>query len=126
MTIVKKIVALHLAAAILCTANAAAWSPTGSPAFQTKQKKKPETKSENCADEQPLNWKELEAEFDGIMEQAVDRAVNEALNAAVQEYEQQLQKERSKRQFWKQTAITQALVIAAGFFTGISVYTIMK
>ena len=122
MITLKRILVIHLALAVLLTMDAQA--------FQTKQKKKPEEKSENCASELPVNWKELEAEFDAIMETAVDTAVEQAVNDALQktaeEYEKKMQKEREKKRFWRHFAITQTAVIAAGCLTGITVYRIMQ
>ena len=122
MITLKRILVIHLALAVLLTMDAQA--------FQTKQKKKPEEKLENCASELPVNWKELEAEFDAIMETAVDtaveQAVNEVLQKAAEEYEKKMQKEREKKRFWRHFAITQTAVIAAGCLTGITVYRILQ
>lgn len=122
MITLKRILVIHLALAVLLTMDAQA--------FQTKQKKKPEEKLENCASELPVNWKELEAEFDAIMETAVDTAVEQAVNDVLQktaeEYEKKMQKEREKKRFWRHFAITQTAVIAAGCLTGITVYRILQ
>ncbi len=122
MITLKRILVIHLALAVLLTMDAQA--------FQTKQKKKPEEKLENCASELPVNWKELEAEFDNIMETAVDTAVEQAVNDVLQktaeEYEKKMQKEREKKRFWRHFAITQTAVIAAGCLTGITVYRILQ
>lgn len=122
MITLKRILVIHLALAVLLTMDAQA--------FQTKQKKKPEEKLESCASELPVNWKELEAEFDNIMETAVDTAVEQAVNDVLQktaeEYEKKMQKEREKKRFWRHFAITQTAVIAAGCLTGITVYRILQ
>lgn len=78
------------------------------------------------AEGQRLNWTELENELNSVMENAVDQAVTQALRDAAEEYERKVQKEREKKQFWKHIAVTQTVVIATGFFTGIAVYRMVR